>query len=75
MRYPTLNLLFLDEIFSSIDPAGVYDIIKILNKVAKEHNLNTIVINHSELPAELFDKKIEVSKIGGFSQLTQETLN
>lgn len=75
MRYPTLNLLFLDEIFSSIDPAGVYDIIKILNKVAKEHNLNTVVINHSELPTELFDKKIEVSKIGGFSQLTQETLN
>jgi len=75
MRYPTLNLLFLDEIFSSIDPAGVYDIIKILNKVAKEYNLNTVVINHSELPAELFDKKIEVSKIGGFSQLTQETLN
>ena len=63
------------KFFSSIDPAGVYDIIKILNKISKEHNLNTIVINHSELPTELFDKKIEVSKVGGFSQLTQEVLN
>jgi exonuclease SbcC len=74
IRYPSLNILFLDEIFSSVDSAGVYEIIKILNEVSKENNLNTWVINHTELPTELFDKKVEAVKEGGFSKLLIENI-
>ena len=75
IRYPSLNILFLDEIFSSVDAAGVYEIVKILNEVAKENKLNTWVINHTELPMELFDKKVEAIKEGGFSKLIIETIS
>ena len=75
IRYPSLNLLFLDEIFSSVDSAGIYEIIKILSEVSKENNLNTWVINHTELPMELFDKKVEVFREGGFSKLSIETIS
>lgn len=74
IRYPSLNILFLDEIFSSVDSAGVYEIIKILSEVSKENHLNTWVINHTELPTELFDKKVEAIKEGGFSKLIIENI-
>jgi DNA repair exonuclease SbcCD ATPase subunit len=75
IRYPSLNLLFLDEIFSSVDSSGIYEIIKILSEVSKENNLNTWVINHTELPMELFDKKVEAYKEGGFSKLKIENIS
>jgi DNA repair exonuclease SbcCD ATPase subunit len=75
LRFPQLNILFLDEIFSSVDADGVYSILKILNKVIKENNLNTFVINHSTLPSEIFDKKIEIYKDNGFSKFSIENLN
>lgn len=75
VRYPSLNLLFLDEIFSSVDSSGVYEIIKILNEVSKENKLNTWVINHTELPTELFDKKVEVLKESGFSKIKIEDVS
>jgi DNA repair exonuclease SbcCD ATPase subunit len=75
IRYPSLNLLFLDEIFSSVDSSGVYEIIKILSEVSKENKLNTWVINHTELPMELFDKRVEAIREGGFSKLNIETIS
>jgi DNA repair exonuclease SbcCD ATPase subunit len=74
VRYPSLNLLFLDEIFSSVDSSGIYEIIKILSDVSKENRINTWVINHTELPTELFDKKVEAVREGGFSKLKVETI-
>ena len=35
LRFPQLNLLFLDELLSSVDHDGVYNILKILNQVIK----------------------------------------
>lgn len=75
VRYPSLNLLFLDEIFSSVDSSGIYEIIKILSEVSKENRINTWVINHTELPTELFDKKVEAVREGGFSKLKVETIS
>jgi exonuclease SbcC len=75
IRYPSLNILFLDEIFSSVDSAGIYEIIKILNEVAKENKINTWVINHTELPTELFDKRVEAIREGGFSKLIIENIS
>jgi exonuclease SbcC len=75
IRYPSLNILFLDEIFSSVDSAGIYEIIKILNEVSKENQINTWVINHTELPTELFDKRVEAIREGGFSKLIIENIS
>jgi len=75
LRFPQLNLLFLDELLSSVDHDGVYNILKILNQVIKEHEINTFVINHSVLPHEIFDKKIEIYRENGFSKFTIENID
>jgi DNA repair exonuclease SbcCD ATPase subunit len=75
IRYPSLNLLFLDEIFSSVDQSGIYEILKILKDVSIENSLNTWVVNHTELPIELFDKKVEAIKESGFSKLHIENIS
>lgn len=74
LRFPQLNLLFLDEIFSSVDSDGVHSILKILNIVIKENNINAFVINHTVLPHELFDKKIEIYRENGFSKFIVESI-
>lgn len=75
LRFPTLNILFLDEIFSSIDMDGINNIIKVLRDNIKEMNINAFVINHSPLPGEYFDKHIEVYKEGSFSKLKIEIIS
>ena len=75
LRFPQLNLLFLDELLSSVDHDGVYNILKILNQVIKEHKINTFVINHSVLPHEIFDKKIQIYRENGFSKFSIESID
>jgi len=74
LRFPQLNLLFLDELLSSVDADGVHNILKILSQVIKESKINTFVINHTVLPHELFDKKIMIFKENGFSKFEIETI-
>lgn len=74
LRFPQLNLLFLDELLSSVDHDGVYNILKILNQVIKEHKINTFVINHTVLPHEIFDKKLQIYRENGFSKFTVENI-
>jgi len=74
-KYPGLNIFMLDEVLSSIDGDGIYDIIGLLQKISKEMNMNIFIINHSPLPIEQFDFKIEINKNAGFSDLTIEKLN
>jgi len=74
LRFPQLNLLFLDELLSSVDNDGVHNILKILSQVIKENKINTFVINHSVLPHEIFDKKIQIYRENGFSKLNIERI-
>lgn len=74
LRFPQLNLLFLDELLSSVDADGVHNILKILSNVIKESKINTFVINHSVLPHELFDKKIQIYRENGFSKFEIEAI-
>lgn len=69
MKFSNINLLFLDELFSSVDPDGVYSILKILKSTCKELGLNIFVINHAPMPHEIFDWKLEISKSNNFSSL------
>ena len=68
-NYPNINLLFLDEILASIDSYGVYEMLSLIRNIVDELDLNVFVINHSELPKEMFDSIYSVNKVAGFSQL------
>lgn len=71
LRFPSINLLFLDEIFEGLDADGIHSVLKILGKTIKELGLNTFVISHvHHLPSEGFDFKIDVEKKNNFSNLT-----
>jgi DNA repair exonuclease SbcCD ATPase subunit len=74
-KYPGLNIFMLDEVLSSIDGDGIYDIIGLLQKIAKEMNMNIFVIHQTPLPIEHFDYIIEISKNAGFSDLSIQKLN
>lgn len=73
-KYPSLNIFMLDEVLSSIDGDGIYDIIGLLQKTSKELRMNIFIINHSPLPIEYFDYKVDITKNDGFSDLTIEVL-
>ena len=74
MKFSGVNLVFLDEIFSSIDSDGIHHILKVLSNTCKELNLNIFVINHSQLPTEIFDYRVEIGKNNGFSNLEIEKI-
>jgi DNA repair exonuclease SbcCD ATPase subunit len=74
-KYPGLNIFMLDEVLSSIDGDGIFDIIGLLQKIAKEMNMNIFIINFSPLPIENFDYRVEINKNAGFSDLKIENLN
>ena len=69
LKFSTINLLFLDELFSSVDPEGVTSILSILKKNSREMGLNIFVINHAQMPHEIFDWKLEVTKTNNFSSV------
>ena len=68
LRFPQLNLLFLDELLSSVDADGIHNILKILSQVIKESKINTFVINHTPLPREIFDVEVQIYRENGFSK-------
>jgi DNA repair exonuclease SbcCD ATPase subunit len=73
-KFAGLNLIYLDEIFSSIDSDGIHHILKVLHKTCRDLNLNIFVINHSQLPTEIFDYRAEITKNNGFSNLIVEKI-
>jgi DNA repair exonuclease SbcCD ATPase subunit len=69
LKFSTINLLFLDELFSSVDPEGVHSILRILQKNSRDMGLNIFVINHAPMPHEIFDWKLDVAKANNFSSI------
>lgn len=67
MKYPYMNMIFLDEIFSSIDGDGQYHILKILREIVKDYKMNIFVISHYPLSYTEFDYILEITKNNGFS--------
>lgn len=72
IKFPTLNILFLDEIFSSLHQNNISKIIRILRDISREYSMNIMVINHSPLPTELFDWTVSVMMKDNFSNLVVE---
>ncbi len=57
-----INILFLDEVFASIDVEGIYNILDLLRSFANEYNINIFLVHHSILNQEHFDRIIRVNK-------------
>jgi len=57
-----INVLFLDEVFSSIDIDGVNDVIDLFKNFANEYNINIFLVHHSMLDQELFDRVLRINK-------------
>lgn len=57
-----INILFLDEIFSSIDIEGVSVILKMFKSFADEYKINVFLIHHAMLDKSYFDKVIRMEK-------------
>ena len=69
IRFSSINLLFLDEIFSSIDADGIYTILNTLRNICDDLGLNVFVINHAPMPTEIFDYNISLSLRNSFSEM------
>ena len=57
-----INILFLDEVFSSIDIEGIDSILGLLKSFANDYNINIFVVHHAILGQEMFDRIIKVNK-------------
>jgi DNA repair protein SbcC/Rad50 len=68
-NYPNINLLFLDEILASLDANSIHEVLLLIRNVVDDLDLTVFVINHSELPKEMFDYIYAVNKVAGFSEL------
>lgn len=69
MNLLNINVLFLDEIFASIDNYGIEDIIKILKYLKTKLNLNIFLIHHSIVFESEFDKIYLIKKENNFSKI------
>jgi DNA repair exonuclease SbcCD ATPase subunit len=57
-----INILFLDEVFSSIDLENIEKIIILLKHFSEEFKVNIFVVHHAILNQELFDRIIQIDK-------------
>ena len=65
-----INILFLDEVFSSVDIQGCNDILIMIKSFANDYNINIFVVHHAILNEEIFDRIIRVEK-NIFSQIIE----
>lgn len=57
-----INILFLDEVFSSIDLEGIDSILLLLKSFANDYNINIFVVHHAILSEETFDRILKINK-------------
>jgi DNA repair exonuclease SbcCD ATPase subunit len=65
-----INVLFLDEVFASIDEDGVKDVLTLLKKFAQDYKVNVFLVHHSDLPLSKFDRILKITK-GVFSTIEE----
>jgi DNA repair exonuclease SbcCD ATPase subunit len=57
-----INILFLDEVFSSVDLENIQKILGLLKSFANEYNVNIFVVHHAVLNNEMFDRIFKINK-------------
>ena len=70
-------MLFLDEVFSSIDLEGISDILSLLKSFSNDYNINIFVVHHALLNHENFDRIISIHKeiFSSIEELNFENIN
>ena len=75
LKYGNVNVVFYDEIFSSLHETVRPLMLEILRDVCgREMNMNVFVINHSYLPLYFFDNIYEIVSINKLSTINQYTV-
>jgi DNA repair exonuclease SbcCD ATPase subunit len=69
MKHNQMNIMFLDEIFSSLDKNNVYRAIEILKEYATTYGMTIFVVSHEALPEEFFNYRILVKNKDHFSEM------
>jgi len=57
-----INILFLDEVFSSVDLDNIQKILGLLKSFANQYNVNIFVVHHAVLNHEMFDRILRINK-------------
>ena len=57
-----INILFLDEVFSSMDIESCESILNLLKSFANDYKINIFVVHHAILNQELFDRILQINK-------------
>jgi DNA repair exonuclease SbcCD ATPase subunit len=57
-----INILFLDEVFSSLDMESIESVLVLLKQFSANYNVNIFVVHHSIMNQEWFDRIIEIRK-------------
>ena len=70
MKHPKVNVMFLDEIFASLDQNNIEKTIKILRDFIRRYDMSLFAISHTMMPKEYFDHVIQVTNDGMFSDLS-----
>jgi len=80
LKFRKLNILFLDEVFSSMGPVNVEFALKVLKDFTKEFNLNIIILDpkvyftESSPMSSYFDRILKINKKMSFSVINEENL-
>jgi DNA repair exonuclease SbcCD ATPase subunit len=81
LKFRKLNILFLDEVFSSMEPENVELALKVLKNFTREFNLNIIVLDPkvyftdtSTFGYNHFDRIINIYKKMSFSTIEEEII-
>jgi exonuclease SbcC len=57
-----MNILFLDEVFSSVDVESINDVIGLLRDLVTTSKINIFLVHHSLLDSQHFDKIYQIKK-------------
>ena len=69
MKHPQINVMFLDEIFASLDQNNIERTIKILRDFMRKYSITLFAISHTMMPKQFFDRVISVTSDGMFSDI------
>lgn len=66
----SMNIIFLDEIFTCLDQNSFYGIIDMLKTVANEKKLHIFVIHHGIMENGSFNNIYSTKKLNGYSEIS-----
>jgi DNA repair exonuclease SbcCD ATPase subunit len=65
------NILFLDEVFASVDPENIDLMLNVLRNFSTINKINVIIVNHSQFDNTKFDRVLKVEKRLGYSFINE----